>query len=63
MAVPRNRLSNTRRNKRRAHDAKSPRGLSVCTNCGKMHRPHTLCEACGFYNGRPVRKQKEELAS
>ncbi len=28
--------------------------MAVCKNCGAMHRPHHMCLACGFYNGRIV---------
>lgn len=28
--------------------------LVACSNCGEKHRPHHMCQACGFYNGRMV---------
>lgn len=28
--------------------------LVVCSNCGAKHRPHHMCQACGFYNGRMI---------
>ncbi|MFT4552884.1 MAG: large subunit ribosomal protein L32 [Chlamydiales bacterium] len=54
MAVPRNRTSNSRKNTRRAHDAKTPISTSSCSNCGEQKLPHVLCNSCGFYNGRAV---------
>lgn len=60
MAVPRNRVSNARKNSRRSHMAKKPVMTSKCSNCGALHRPHTLCEACGYYNNRRVIVQKEK---
>ena len=54
MAVPRNRLSNARKNARRAHDAKNPVTLSTCSNCSEPKLPHVLCRSCGFYNQRPI---------
>ena len=54
MAVPRNRLSNRRKNMRRAHDAKKPKTLVTCPNCQATRRPHTACGSCGFYSGRQV---------
>lgn len=40
-------------NRRSHHALKSPE-MAVCKNCGAMHRPHHMCLACGFYNGRVV---------
>jgi ribosomal protein L32 len=28
-----------------------------------MHKPHIVCPACGYYNGREVVAQKEEKKS
>jgi large subunit ribosomal protein L32 len=53
MAVPRNRLSNARKNSKRAHHAKKPKSLSVCSNCGAPRLPHHICQACGTYK-KPV---------
>lgn len=52
MAVPRNRTSNARKNSRRAHHAKTPKQLAVCTNCKNPTLPHRICNSCGFYDGR-----------
>lgn len=49
MAVPRNRMSNARKNSKRAHHAKKPKQLSVCVNCGIPRRPHFSCQSCGTY--------------
>lgn len=49
MAVPRNRLSNARKNSKRAHHAKKPKSLSTCSNCGTARLPHCSCKACGAY--------------
>ncbi len=58
MAVPRSRLSNQRKNTRRAHHAKKPRHLQKCSNCGVKKLSHTICQSCGFYNGRAVYEEK-----
>ena len=58
MAVPRNRMSNSRKNTKRAHHAKTPKSTSVCANCNTTKLPHTLCQACGSYNGRVVIETK-----
>lgn len=50
MAVPRNRLSNARKNSKRAHHAKVPKSLSICFNCKTPRLPHYSCNACGAYS-------------
>jgi large subunit ribosomal protein L32 len=54
MAVPRKRKSHSRRRQQRSHDALSMPATSKCQNCGAPKRPHQLCKACGFHNGRAV---------
>jgi len=54
MAVPKQRHTKSRRNKRRMHlFLKSP-VLSVCQKCGKPVLPHTVCFNCGYYKGREI---------
>lgn len=49
MAVPKQRHTKSRRNKRRMHIfAKSP-ALTKCLKCGKSVLPHTICWNCGYY--------------
>lgn len=59
MAVPRNRTSNARKNSRRAHHAKKPKQLNVCSNCNHSRMPHRLCPHCGFYDGRSLFNETE----
>jgi large subunit ribosomal protein L32 len=54
MAVPRNRVSNARKNSRRAHHAKKPKQLGTCGNCSAIKVSHVICPSCGFYAGRQV---------
>jgi large subunit ribosomal protein L32 len=60
MAVPRNRLSNARKNSKRAHHAKTPKNLSLCTNCQAPARSHSVCDACGFYKGKAISVKEKE---
>jgi large subunit ribosomal protein L32 len=59
MAVPRNRLSNARKNSRRSHHAKKPKNTVACSNCGTLKLPHVICTACGAYNDRIVVEKKD----
>lgn len=54
MAVPRNRVSNSRKNTRRSHMAKVPKQAPGCSNCGVATLPHTICGGCGYYGGRLI---------
>lgn len=59
MAVPRQRMSNARKNSKRAHHAKQPKNCTACSNCGTLRLSHHLCPSCGQYNNRSVLKQKD----
>ena len=54
MAVPKKKVSKSRRNMRRAHDSLGASVHEECPNCGELKRPHHVCEACGYYKGREV---------
>lgn len=49
MAVPRNRMSNARKNSRRSHMAKKPANLVACSSCGEAKLGHKACISCGYY--------------
>lgn len=61
MAVPQNKISPSRRNMRRAHDALKPGNPAECSNCGELKRPHHVCGACGHYDDREVVASAEDL--
>lgn len=54
MAVPKKKISKSRRDMRRSHDALARPNIAECPNCGEVKRPHHVCKACGFYDGREV---------
>ena len=54
MAVPKSKISKSKRGMRRAHDALKASAFVECANCGELMRPHHVCEACGTYRGREV---------
>jgi large subunit ribosomal protein L32 len=54
MAVPKQRQSHARTNKRRSqHKIVSP-SLKTCPKCGEPQLPHRVCGHCGAYAGRTV---------
>ena len=61
MAVQQNRVTRSRRNMRRAHDALVAANPNECSNCGELRRPHHVCPACGHYDGREVIAQTAEV--
>lgn len=61
MAVQQNRVTRSKRNMRRAHDALSAAASSECPECGELKRPHHVCSSCGHYRGREVVIQVEEV--
>ena len=62
MAVPKKKVSPSRRNMRRSHDALRASAYAECPNCGELKRPHHICEFCGYYAGREVMKVESETA-
>ncbi len=54
MAVPRKKVSRSRRDKRRSHHALKLPSYVECSNCGEQKRPHHVCQACGYYGDREV---------
>ena len=56
MAVPKNRVSKERRDKRRANWKLSLPSMAKCPNCQEIKMPHRMCKACGFYKGREIIK-------
>lgn len=54
VAVPKQRHTKSRRNKRRLHIFAKVPTLTLCSKCGKPTRPHTICWNCGYYKGQEV---------
>jgi large subunit ribosomal protein L32 len=53
-AVPKHRISKSRRNKRRTHHAIKLKTLVECPNCRAKKLPHHVCLECGTYRGVQV---------
>ena len=54
MAVPKKKVTPSRRNNRRSHHALKTSAYVECSNCGELTRPHHVCKACGHYDRREV---------
>jgi large subunit ribosomal protein L32 len=54
VAVPKQRQSHARTNKRRSQHKITPPSLRACPKCGEPRLPHRVCMNCGTYAGREV---------
>jgi large subunit ribosomal protein L32 len=54
MAVPKQRQSSTRRDKRRATHKLSAPTYNECPQCHAPRLPHRVCPECGYYGKRQV---------
>ena len=54
MAVPKSKITRSRRGMRRSHDALKGSAFTECPSCGEQMRPHHVCASCGSYKGREV---------
>ena len=61
MAVPKSKITRSKRGFRRSHDALRAFNPNECSNCGELKRPHHVCPSCGFYDSREIVAQAEEL--
>ena len=54
MAVPKQKQSHSRTNKRRSQHKITPPGTHSCPNCHAPKLSHRVCRSCGFYAGREI---------
>ena len=54
MAVPKSKITNSRRGNRRSHDSLVADNPNECPNCGELKRPHHVCPSCGHYATREI---------
>jgi large subunit ribosomal protein L32 len=54
MAVPKQKQSHARTNKRRSTHKISAPSINACPQCHQPRLPHRVCPHCGFYSGREV---------
>ncbi|MHA3976571.1 50S ribosomal protein L32 [Halovulum sp. GXIMD14794] len=61
MAVPKSKITRSRRGMRRSHDALTGANPNECSNCGELKRPHHVCPSCGHYADREVVAMVDEI--
>lgn len=61
MAVPKSKITRSRRGMRRSHDSLSAEAHLECSNCGELKRPHHVCGACGHYGDKEVISMVDEI--
>ena len=54
MAVPKQKQSHSRTNKRRSQHTITPPGTYSCPQCHSPKLSHRVCRNCGYYAGREV---------
>ncbi|HEA65455.1 MAG TPA: 50S ribosomal protein L32 [Desulfobacterales bacterium] len=59
MAVPKQKTSKSRRDKRRTHQKLTAPTLTKCAQCGEAKLPHHVCPTCGTYRGRTFLETEE----
>jgi large subunit ribosomal protein L32 len=58
VALPKVKLSKSKKGRRRSHLALAMIQIQPCPNCKHPKRPHAVCPNCGHYAGREVIKTK-----
>ena len=61
MAVPKSKITKSRRGMRRAHDALKAVNSTECSNCGELKLPHHVCNSCGHYAKKEIVTNLEEV--
>jgi large subunit ribosomal protein L32 len=61
MAVPKSKISKSRRNMRRAHHKLDTPAFVEDQDSGELRRPHHIDLKSGMYRGRQVLEPKEEF--
>ncbi len=61
MAVPKKKVSKSRRDMRRAHDALKAPSYVEDQDSGELRRPHHIDLKTGMYRGRQILEPKDEF--
>jgi large subunit ribosomal protein L32 len=61
MAVPKSKITKSKRNMRRAHDALAADAYVEDKVTGELHRPHHIDLKTGMYRGQQILKVKDRI--
>jgi large subunit ribosomal protein L32 len=61
MAVPKSKITRSRRGMRRSHDSLTTDTFVESKDTGELHRPHHIDLKTGMYKGRQVIKIKSKI--
>ncbi len=61
MAVPKSKITRSRRGMRRSHDSLTSDTFVESKDTGELHRPHHIDLKTGMYKGRQVIKIKSKV--
>ncbi|MEL6584874.1 MAG: 50S ribosomal protein L32 [Pseudomonadota bacterium] len=61
MAVPKSKVTRSKRGFRRSHDRLTAFNPNECSNCGELRRPHHVCPSCGHYDDREVIASSDDI--
>lgn len=60
MALPKHKVSKSKRDKRRTHQKITAPNVVTCPQCSEPRLPHHMCPSCGSYKGRTVMEIEEK---
>lgn len=60
MAVPKSKITRSKRNMRRAHDSLGKNAFIEDKDTGELHRPHHIDLKTGMYRGRQVLEPRDD---
>ncbi len=60
MAVPKRKVSRSKRDKRRTHDRLKAVNVVECSRCHSKKISHRVCPNCGYYRGEEIISQEEK---
>jgi large subunit ribosomal protein L32 len=52
MAVPKRKMSKSRKRLRRGHHSGAGMRTQACPRCSSPKLPHRVCPTCGYYRGK-----------